>query len=201
MALRYRVPLPGPFYYSGRIGSKRRFPRSSNAGTGPMGFIVKWLAVYPSIVFFGVGLAIMVAPFYGVFWVVRRSLRNCQRCQPVARRFPVQRPVPRSYGFVPVRRQVQPAPYGFVPAQRERPTVGGGPFGSDRIGACELGCPFLGLAPCPPSRDCMGRGMRPRVAHRPSHTVFRGVRGDGPTTSSAHHPGMWRTSHPGGADR
>lgn len=24
MALRYRIPLPGPFYYSGRVGPKRR---------------------------------------------------------------------------------------------------------------------------------------------------------------------------------
>lgn len=43
MGLRYRVPLPGPFYYSGHVGPKRRLPRSSNTGTGPMGFVVKGL--------------------------------------------------------------------------------------------------------------------------------------------------------------
>lgn len=125
MGLRYRIPLPGPFYYSGRVGSKRRVSRSSCTGCGPMGFIVKWFIVYPGIVFFGAGLAIMVAPFYGLFWVVRRSLRNRQRCRPVAQCFPVQWPLPQR----PVPR---PVSYGFVPAQRERPTVGGRPFGSDR---------------------------------------------------------------------
>lgn len=132
MGLRYRIPLPGPFYYSGRVGPKRRVSRSCNTGTGPMGFVVKWFIVYPSVAIFGVGLAIMVAPFYGLFWVVRRSLRNRQRCRPVVQCFPVQRPVPRPYGFVPVRRQVQPAPYGFASAQRGRMTVEGRPFGSDR---------------------------------------------------------------------
>lgn len=62
--------------------------------------------------------------FYGLFWVVRRSLRNRQKCRPVAQCFPVQRPLPQ--------RPVQPVPYGFVPAQRERVAVEGGPFGSDR---------------------------------------------------------------------
>lgn len=113
MGLRYRVPLPGPFYYSGRVGPRHGLPRSSNTGTGPMGFVVKWFIIYPGIVFFGAGLAIMLAPFYGLFWVVRRSLRNRRKCRPV-----VQRPVPR--------------PYGFIPAQRERPAAGCGPFGSDR---------------------------------------------------------------------
>lgn len=127
MALRYRIPLPGPFYYSGRVGPKRWFPCSSSTGIGPMGFVVKWLIVYPSIVFFGAGLAIMVAPFYGLFWVVRRSLRNRQKCQPVVRRFPVQRSLPQRPALGSVSR-----PYGFVPAQRGRPAVGGGPFGSDR---------------------------------------------------------------------
>lgn len=115
MGLRYYVPLPGPFYYSGRVGAKRWLPRSSNTGTGPMGFVVKWFIIYPSIVFFGAGLAIMVAPFYGLFWVVRCSLRNRQRCRPVAQCFPVQRPglqrpvprpVSRSYGFVLARQSV-----------------------------------------------------------------------------------------------
>lgn len=129
MGLRYRVPLPGPFYYSGRVGPKRWVSRSSCTGCGPMGFVVKWFIVYPSIAIFGAGLAIMVAPFYGLFWVVRRSLRNRWKCRPVARpvapRFPVQRPLPqrpasghgtRSYGFVPAGRPVRPMPYGFVPA-------------------------------------------------------------------------------------
>lgn len=80
MALRYRVPLPGPFYYSGRVGPKHWLPRSRHTGPGPMGFVVKWFIVYPSVAIFGAGLAIMLAPFYGLFWVVRRSLRNRQRC-------------------------------------------------------------------------------------------------------------------------
>lgn len=114
MALRYRVPLPGPFYYSGRVGPKHWLPRSSSAGSGLMGFTVKWLIVYPGIVFFWAGLAIMLAPFYGVFWVfwvVCRSLRNRRKCRPVARCFSVQRPVPRSYGFVPVQRPVPVSVY------------------------------------------------------------------------------------------
>ena len=118
MGLRYRVPLPGPFYYSGRVGPKHWLPCSSHAGTGPMGFVVKWFIVYPSVAIFGAAFAVMIAPFYGVFWVVRRLLRNRQRCRPVAQRFPVQRPVPRSYGFVSV--------------QRERVAGDGRPFGSDR---------------------------------------------------------------------
>ena len=140
MALRYRIPLPGPFYYSGRVGPKHWFPRSSNTGTGPMGFVVKWFIIYPSVVIFGAGLAIMLAPFYGLFWAVRRSLRNRRRCRPVAQCFPVQRPllqrpapgpVSRPYGFVSARRPVQPVPYGFVLAQRGCPAVDGRPFGSD----------------------------------------------------------------------
>ena len=137
MGLRYRVPLPAPFYFSGRVGPRHWLPRSSHTGTGPMGFVVKWFIVYPSIVIFGAGLAIMIAPFYGVFWVVRRLLRNRRKCQSVAQRFPVQRPlpqcpvprpVPRPYGFVPAQQSVRPVPYGFVPS----PVVEGGVFGSDR---------------------------------------------------------------------
>lgn len=105
MALRYRIPLPGPFYYSGRVGPKRWLPHDRHSGPGRMGFVVKWFIIYPSIAIFGAGLAIMIAPFYGVFWVVRRSLRNRQKCQPVAQDFPVQRPLPQQ-------------PCGFVPAQR-----------------------------------------------------------------------------------
>lgn len=40
MGLRYSVPLPGPFYYSGRVGPGNWLPRSRHTGTGPMGFIV-----------------------------------------------------------------------------------------------------------------------------------------------------------------
>lgn len=136
MALRYRIPLPGPFYYSGRVGPGRWLPRSSNTGTDPLGFVVKWFIIYPVVAIFGAGLAIMLAPFYGVFWAVRCSLRNRRRCQPIAQCFPVQRPalgpVSRPYGSVLARRPVQLAPYGFVPAQRERAVVEGRPFGSDR---------------------------------------------------------------------
>lgn len=127
MALRYRIPLPGPFYYSGRVGSGRQLPRGGNTGTGPIGFVVKWFIFYPSVVFFGVGLVIVLAPFYGLFWVVRRSLRNRRRCRPVAQCFPVQRPLPQQPAQGPILR-----PYGFIPVQRRRVTVEGGPFGSDR---------------------------------------------------------------------
>ena len=141
MSLRYRIPLPGPFYYSGRVGPKHWLPRSSNTGTGPMGFVVKWFIIYPGIVFFGAGLALLLAPFYGLFWVVRRWLRNRQRRRPAAQCFPVQppglqRPAPRPgarlYGFVPARQSVRPVPCDFVPAQRECPAVEGRSFGSDR---------------------------------------------------------------------
>lgn len=130
MALRYRIPLPGPFYYSGRVGPRHWLPRSRHTGPGFCDFTMKWLIIYPSIAFFGAGLAILLAPFYGLFWVVRRSLRNRQKCQSVAQRFPVQRPLPqrpaprpaqRPYGFVPAQRPAQPVPYGFVPAQRPVP--------------------------------------------------------------------------------
>lgn len=88
-------PAPGPFYYSGRVGLKRWLPRSSHTGPGPIGFVVKRFIVYPSVAIFGVGLAIMLALFYGVFGAVRRSLRNRQRCRLVAQCFPVQRPLPQ----------------------------------------------------------------------------------------------------------
>lgn len=141
MALRYRIPLPGPFYFSGRVGPKHWLPRSSSTGSGLMGFTVKWFIVYPSIVFFGAGLAIVLAPFYGLFWVVRRLLWNRRKCGGGVQCFPVQRPLPqrpavgpvsRPYGFVLTRRPVQPVPYGFVPAQRERVAVEGGLLGSDQ---------------------------------------------------------------------
>lgn len=133
MGLRYRVPLPGPFYYSGRVGPRRWVSRSSHAGPGIFYLAMKWLVIYPSVAFFGVSLALLLAPFYGLFWVVRRSLRNCQRCQPVAQYFPVRRPLPqcpasrpgaRSHGFVPAGRSVRPMPYGFVPAPAYVPFPG-----------------------------------------------------------------------------
>lgn len=93
MGLRYRVPLPGPFCYSGRAGPERRLPRSSRTGPDPMGFIMKWFIVHPGVVFFGAGPSIALAPFHGLFWVVRRSLWKRRRIQPVARCFPVQRPL------------------------------------------------------------------------------------------------------------
>lgn len=141
MALRYHVPLPGPFYYSGRVGPKHWLSSGGRSGLGPIGFMVKWFIVYPSVIIFGAGLAIMLAPFYGLFWVVRRSLWNRWKYQPVAQCFPVQRSLPqrpapslvsRPYGFVSARWPVRSVPYGFVPAQRGRPAVEGGPFGSDR---------------------------------------------------------------------
>ena len=131
MALRYHVPLPGPFYYSGRVGPKHWLPRNRTRSTVICDKTAKWLFIYPSIALFGAGLAILLAPFYGLFWLVRRSLRNRQKCQPVAQRFPVQRPrgfvpaqrpgQPAPYGFVPAQRPGQPVPYGFVPAQRPVP--------------------------------------------------------------------------------
>lgn len=141
MGLRYRVPFPDPFYYSGRVGPRYWLPRGSHTGDGPIGFMVKRFIIYLSVVIFGAGLAIMLAPFYGVFWAARRSLRRCQRRQPVAQCFPVRRPLlqrpaqPAPYGFVPARRPV-PAP-AYAPsrrtaAQRECPAVEGRPFGSDR---------------------------------------------------------------------
>ena len=123
MGLRYRVPLPGPFYYSGRVGPKHWLPRSRHTGPGFCDFTMKWLIIYPGVAFFGAGLAILLAPFYGLFWVVCRSLRNRRRCQPVVRRFPVrrpllQRPAPRpalrSYGFVPAQRPVLASAYAPV---------------------------------------------------------------------------------------
>lgn len=127
MGLRYRVPLLGPFYYSGRVGPKYWLPRSSGTGSGPMGFVVKWFIIYPSIAIFGAAFAILLAPFYGLFWVVRRSLRNRRGRRPVAQCFPVRRLLPQRPAPRPVSR-----PYGFVPAQRERMTVEGRPFGLDR---------------------------------------------------------------------
>lgn len=127
MGLRYRVPLPGPFYYSGRVGPKHWVSRSSHAGPGIFYPAMKWLVVYPSVAFFGVSVALLLAPFYGLFWVVRRSLRNRQMCQPVSQYFPVQRSLPqrpalcpgtRSYGFVPAGRPVRPMPVPFPGARR-----------------------------------------------------------------------------------
>lgn len=41
MAFRYHVALPGPFYYSGRAGPKRRLPRSRHTGPGFIDFTMK----------------------------------------------------------------------------------------------------------------------------------------------------------------
>lgn len=103
MGLRYRIPLPGPFYYLGRVGPRRRLPHSRHTGDGPIGFTVNRR-----------------------FPVQRLLLQRLllQRLAPS--------PAPRSHGFVPARQPVQPTPYGFVPAQRERVAVGCGLFGSDR---------------------------------------------------------------------
>lgn len=35
MGLRYRVPLPGPFYYSGRVGPKRYRGGVGRRASGP----------------------------------------------------------------------------------------------------------------------------------------------------------------------
>lgn len=113
MGLRYRVPLPGPFYYSGRVGPKHWLPRGSHSGPGLFYFAMKWLVIYPSVFFFGVGLVPLLAPFYGVFWLIRRQLRTEQR-RVHASCFPVQRPVSGSYGFVPARQSV-PVP-AYVPS-------------------------------------------------------------------------------------
>lgn len=116
MALRYHIPLPGPFYYSGRVGPKHWLPGSRHTGSGFCDFTMKWFIIYPGVAFFGAGLAILLDPFYVLFWGVRRSLRNRQRCRPVAQRFPVQWPLPQWAAPSPVSR-----PYGFVPAQRAVP--------------------------------------------------------------------------------
>ena len=67
MGLRYRVPLLGPFYYSGRVGPKRRLPRGRETSPGIFYFAMKWLVVYPGVFFFGVSRTLLLAPFYGLF--------------------------------------------------------------------------------------------------------------------------------------
>lgn len=170
MGFRYCVPLPGPFYYSGRVGSKRWLPRSST-GCGPMGFMVKCI-VYPSIVFFGAGLAIVAAPFYGVFWVVRCWQRNRWKywpvAQPVVQCFPVRRPLSqcsalgygaRSYGFVPDRRPVRPA-LPMVSSWLRRASSCLAVVEADRDGVPEVwGVSSAWLALHLPFRDRMGRRM------------------------------------------
>ena len=118
MGLRYRIPLPGPFYYSGRVGPKHWLPHGSS-GSGLMGFIcfmMKWFLIYPSIALFGAGMAITIAPFYGVFWVVRRWQRNRWGRRSVAPCSPVQRPGLQYSAARPVS-----GPYGLVPAQQSVP--------------------------------------------------------------------------------
>ena len=123
MALRYHIPLPGPFSYSGRVGPKHWLPRNRHTGPGLCDFTMKWFIIYPGVAFFGAGLAILAAPCYGLYRLIRWALQEQKRQQVQAQRFPVQRPLPqrpvsRPYGFVPAQRPVQPARYGFVPAQR-----------------------------------------------------------------------------------
>lgn len=49
MGLRYRVPLPGPFYYSGRVGPKHWLPRSCHTGPGFLDFTMKRFIIYPRV--------------------------------------------------------------------------------------------------------------------------------------------------------
>ena len=67
MGLRYHIPLPGPFYFSGRVGPKHWLPRSRNTGPDLTSLVVKWLIVYPTVALFRVGLALLLAPFCGLF--------------------------------------------------------------------------------------------------------------------------------------
>ena len=127
MGLRYRIPLPGPFYYSGRVELGQWFPRSSNTGSGPSTSRRSGSSSIRASPPSGPVPALLLAPFYGLFWVICRSLRNRRKCRLVAQCFPVQGPVLQRLAPCPGTRA-----YGFVPGQRERPTVGGGPFGSDR---------------------------------------------------------------------
>lgn len=77
MGLRYRVPLPGPFYYSGRVGLERRVPRSSSTGSGIFYFVMKWLVVYP-VLFSSVSARLSCSPrvflFSGLSQLRRISL-------------------------------------------------------------------------------------------------------------------------------
>ena len=54
MAVRYRVPLPGLFYYSGRVGPRRWLPRGSHTGSGPRGCDHMRPITHPPFVVFGV---------------------------------------------------------------------------------------------------------------------------------------------------
>ena len=136
MALRYHIPLPGPFSYSGRVGPKHWLPRNRpRPSTGIIDTSMKWFIIYPSVALIGASLALLVAPCYGLYRLIRWALQEQQRQQVQAQRFPVQRPLPqrpaprpvsRPYGFVPAQRPAQPVPYGFVPAQRPAQPV---PYG------------------------------------------------------------------------
>ena len=131
MALRYHIPLPGPFSYSGRVGPKHWLPRNRpRPSTGIIDTSMKWFIIYPSVALIGASLALLVAPCYGLYRLIRWALQEQQRQQVQAQRFPVQRPLPqrpaprpvsRPYGFVPAQRPAQPVPYGFVPAQQPVP--------------------------------------------------------------------------------
>ena len=123
MALRYHVPLPGPFSYSGRVGPKHWLPRNRpRPSTGFIDTSMKWFIIYPGVALIGASLALLVAPCYGLYRLIRWALQEQKRQQVQAQRFPVQRPAPRPvsrpYGFVPAQRPVRPVPYGFVPAQQ-----------------------------------------------------------------------------------
>nr|DAS31224.1 MAG TPA: hypothetical protein [Bacteriophage sp.] len=128
MALRYRVPLPGPFYYSGRVGPKHWLPRSrQRPSTGIVDTSMRWFVIYPGVALMVASLALLAAPCYGLYRLIRWALQEQKRQQVQAQRFLVQRPLPqrpaprpapRPYGFVPAQRPAQPVPYGFVPAQR-----------------------------------------------------------------------------------
>ena len=115
MALRYHVPLPGPFSYSGRVGPKHWLPRNRpRPSTGFIDTSMKWLIIYPGVALIGASLALLVAPCYGLYRLIRWALQEQQRQAQAPR--PAQRP----YGFVPAPRPAQ-RPYGFVPAPRPVP--------------------------------------------------------------------------------
>lgn len=126
MALRYRIPLPGPLYYSGRVGPKHWLPRNRpRSSTGIIDASMKWSIIYPGVALIGASLALLAAPCYGLYRLIRWALQEQKRQQVQAQRFPVQRPLSQRLAPRPVQ-----WPYGFVPAQR--PAVEGRLFGSDR---------------------------------------------------------------------
>lgn len=155
MALRYRVPLPGPFYYSGRVGPKHWLPRSSSTGTGPMGFVVKWsLSIRASFSSGSVWLSCLLRSMdYSGWSVVRCGIAGGASC------------------MASFRLSCRFALYPMVSFRPNGSAWLAGVDRSARIGACELGRPLfvssVGLASCPPSRDRTGWRARSYVAHRP----------------------------------